>query len=145
MFYTFLSNSSSTIQINTTILTNFIIQLFWVGWIPTMKSNQLKITFGQKSGFVKLLFEYFCFKVLSYKKYFNNLVSLFLRINKIFCLFQDFQQPLPKYKDFPGPRNFFPSSRTFQDFQGPWQPWFKSWIGIFFQKQNKTENKQHCL
>ena len=34
---------------------------------------------------------------------------------EIFCLFQDFQGPRPKFKDYPGPGNLFPK---FQDFPG---------------------------
>ena len=36
--------------------------------------------------------------------------------------FQDFQGPLLLLKDFPGLEFYFSNSRTFQDFQGPWEP-----------------------
>ena len=52
-------------------------------------------------------------------------VSLFFTVTckvENFDPFQDFQGPQPKFKDFPGPRTSFANSRTFQDFQGQWQP-----------------------
>ena len=46
----------------------------------------------------------------------NSIFLSFLEIKKyIFCLFQDFQGPQPKFKDFPEPGIFF---SQFQDFPG---------------------------
>ena len=55
---------------------------------------------------------------------FNSIFLLFLEIKKgIFCPFQDFQGPQPKFKDFPGPGHFFHQIQDFPGFQEPWQPW----------------------
>ena len=71
--------------------------------------------FGQNSGLVKLWF--FVLQHCRIKTILtNSIFLLFLEINKeIFCLFQDFQGPRPKFKNFPGPGNFF---LQFQDFPG---------------------------
>ena len=54
----------------------------------------------------------------------NSTFLLFLEVKeKICCLFQDFQAPRPKFKDFPGHGNFFPPipglCRIFKDRGNP--------------------------
>ena len=79
-----------------------------INWpILTIKTdNQWQIAFGQKSLLAK---SGICFIALSYQKFY------FWKYRNFFCLFQDFQGPRPKLKDFPGPGNFFPNSRIFKD------------------------------
>ena len=94
--------------------------------ILKMNNNQWPIAFRQKSGLAK--HTVFVLQCCSIKNVLNNSkFLLFLEIKKeLFCLFQNFQVLQPKFKAFPGPGNFFPNSRTFQDFQGKWQAWFKN-------------------
>ena len=82
--------------------------------ILTMKNNQWQVTVKIRPCEVVLfILQCCCIKnILS-----NSIFLLFFEIKKeVFCPFQDFQGPRPKFKDFPGPGNFFPQLQDFPGF-----------------------------
>ena len=79
--------------------------------------------FGQKPGLAKYLAVFVFVFVFHVKNILtNSIFLLFLEIKKFFPHSRIFKDHDPNLRPFQGLENFPPNSRTFQDFQGPWQP-----------------------
>ena len=111
----FLSNFKNLLyQLKYTMLNNFLILYTNSAMSFTRFASGGKSSL--RSSFQTLL--YWRYNVRLWKFWLFSAVK-----GENFRPFEDFQGTQPKFKDFPG-NFFFANSRTFLDFQEPWQPWF---------------------
>ena len=117
----FQGNPGPSLSTNTWLLyifffkTNFIIRLYWIDWSwqwKTTYDRSLWTKIGPYEVAVFVLHHCGIKSILT-----NSIFLLFLGIKKeIFCPFQDFQTPRPKFKDFPGTGKFFAQCQDFPGF-----------------------------
>ena len=82
-------------------------------------SMTFQVTLDKKIRPCKVaVLQHFCIKNLLT----NSIFLLFLEIKKFFAYSTIFKDHDPNSRTFQGLEIFFPNSRTFLDFQGPWQP-----------------------
>ena len=83
---------------------------------PTMKNNQWQVTLDKNQRLRLAKSRFLFYSTIVSKIFFNSTFLLFVEIKKeIFCPFQDFQVPRPKFQTFQGLEKFSPNSRIFKD------------------------------
>ena len=109
-----------------TILISFIIWLYWTGWITRMNNNQWLIALDLLLNKNQASRNCVCFTALPHQKYFNkdHIFISFVNKERNFLLIPGFSRTMNQIQGLLelGLEFFLPNSKTFQDFQGPWQP-----------------------
>ena len=87
---------------------------------------------GQKSSLAKLRFLFYSAEHCIKNILTNSIFLLFLEKRKKILPILGFSRTTTQIKALSRAWKFSPNSRTFQDFQGPWQPWliFINFLGL---------------